>query len=123
MDHMLQIVLAVVVLAVGAFLVPLIIQLNRTAKAIETLAESAREDLNHIAQDIHQVHLQLEKVAVLAEASLTFPATLSAIARSAVAMLGKGQSPWMDALVTAVKIGIDFFRRPRKAAQKEAKNE
>jgi hypothetical protein len=41
--------------------------------------------------------------------------------RSLTGMLERGPSPWMDAIVTAVKIGITFFRRASAAAQEKEK--
>jgi hypothetical protein len=128
MEHSLQIVLALVVIVLGACLVPLLLQLYRTAKALETLAESARTDLGQIAQDVHHTRLALDRVTGIVERSLEFPASASAIGvglmRSVAAFLERGPSPLMEALVTAVKIGIHFFRRaPAAAPEKEARHE
>jgi hypothetical protein len=120
METWLQIVVAVVVVAVGGCLVPLILQLRRTARSVEALAESARADLGRIAQDIHETRVGVDKVVGLVERSLEFPATAGALAttfvRSITSLLDGRPSLWVDALVTAVKFGIDFLRRPREAA-------
>jgi len=119
-DHMLEIVLAVVALVLGACLVPLLLQMRRTAKAVQELAESARLDLNRIAQDVHQTCGQVDKVTALVEKSLEFPASASGLAavllRSLSALFGPTSAPWLEGLVTAVKMGLDFLRRPRRAA-------
>lgn len=123
MDLLLKIVLVLVLLAVGACLVPLLLQLHRTAKAVQALAESAREDLGKIALDVHQTRLSLDKVTGLVEKSLEFPATAGslgvALVRSLTSILDRGPSPWLEALVTAVKFGITFFKRPSAAAKEK----
>ena len=127
MDHMLHFVLVLVAVALAGFLVPLLIQLHRTAKAVEALAISARVDLQKIAQDVHQASLQIEKVASLAEQSLAFPATASSIAaglaRSMGTLLEGKASLWVEALVTALKLGMEYFRRPREAPFAKEKND
>ena len=127
MERVLQIVAVAVLVILAGFLVPLLLQLYRTARAVEALAKSAQEDLKQMAQDIHLAGLQMEKVADLAQKSLEFPATASAMgARLLDALsgpLGRSWSPWLEALVTAVKIGLDYFLRPRKAAPAEEKRD
>lgn len=128
MDRVLQFVLVVVLLVLTGFIVPLLLQLMRTAKAVEVLAESAREDLRQIALDVHQTRESLDRVTSLVERSLEFPATAGGLAvalvRSLTGLLDRGPSPWLEALLTAVKIGISFFRRPSAdATEKEMSNE
>ncbi|BDU74886.1 hypothetical protein [Mesoterricola silvestris] len=128
MDRMLQFVLALVVLVLAGCLVPLLLQLYRTAKAVEDLAQSAREDLKQIAQDIHHTRASLDRVTGLVEKSLEFPATAGGLAvalvRSLTGLLDRGPSPWLEALLTAVKIGISFFTRPSAdATEKETPHE
>jgi hypothetical protein len=76
MAPLLQIVIALVLLALCACLVPLILQMRRTARAVELLADSARQDLAGMAQDLHQVRARVDQVADLAAASLAVPASL-----------------------------------------------
>jgi len=128
MDKVLQFVLVVVLLVLTGFLVPLLLQLLRTAKAVEALAESAREDLRQIAHDVHQTRESLDRVTGLVERSLEFPATAGGLAvalvRSLTGLLDRGPSPWLEALLTAVKIGISFFKRPPgDATEKEMPHE
>jgi hypothetical protein len=124
MDRTLQFVLVLVVVVLAGFLVPLLMQLNRTAKAMQALAESAKEDLSKMSGDVHEVRLHIERLAALTERSLELPATASAMASSVIRSLAGSSSLWTTALVTALKFGLDFFRRPREAAPcKEAKNE
>ena len=120
MDRILQIILALVVVVLGACLVPLLLQLYRTAKALQILAESAQQDLRRISSEIHEARLQMERVAALAERSLEFPATLSSLAAAFARPLGTflegNTAPWLTGLVTLLKIGLDLLRRPREAA-------
>jgi hypothetical protein len=122
-----QILLAVLAVALVAFLVPLILQLTRTARSVQVLAESAREDLNRIAGDVHEVRQGLDQVVSLVERSLELPAVAGALAatvvRSFTSLLDRRPAPWVDALVTAVKFGIDFLKRPREAAPAKETND
>ncbi len=127
MTLVLQITLALVLVAVGAALVPLLIQMRRTARAAEALAESARQDLRQISQDVHEARLQVDRIATLVEKGLEFPATAGSMAtsllRTVTASLDRGPSLWMDVIVTALKFGLDFIRRPRAAAPDKEKND
>jgi hypothetical protein len=117
----LQIILAIVLLGLSAFLVPLLLQLRRTAAAVEQLAESAREDLKQVAGDVHHLSTRADALADLAVTSLQFPLGLSRIvagtAQALETFLGKAEVPWMGALLAGVKIAMNFFRRPGKAAE------
>ena len=118
MDHMLKLVLMVVLIVLVAFLAPLLLQLYRTAKAVQALAESAQVDLRRISQEIHEARLQMDRVAGLAEQSLALPSAMGALAasftRSAASFLDEKGTPWVSLLVTALKFGLDFLRRPRE---------
>lgn len=119
MSLALQIVLILFVVAVGACLVPLLIQIRRTARAVEELAQGARRDLASIAEDVHGARVQLDRVSGMVERSLEMPTTIGAsVARFIQRMTGlleHAQSPWFDAAVTAGRIALDYFRRPRGA--------
>ena len=119
MGPVLQIVLVVLAVLLTAFLAPLLLQLYRTARAVQNLAESARLDLRQIAEDVHQGRLQLEKVSGLVEKSLEFPATASSMAAAAARTMGTllgGKAPvWVQALVTVLKLVLDYFGRPQRA--------
>lgn len=123
----LQIVLILFLVAVGAYLIPLLVQLRRTARAVETLAQGAKEDLSSIAGDVHQARAQLDKVSGMVEASLAMPSTIGAsVARfvqSLSGMLERARSPWMDAAVTAGRIAVDLFSRPRGTASPKEKTD
>lgn len=116
MDYTLQLVLCFLAVALVAFLVPLILQLKASARSVQLLADSAREDLRQMAHDVHQARLQVERVAVMVEKGLDFPATASAIGSRLIRTLAGSSSLWLTGLVTAIKLGLDFLRRPTEAA-------
>lgn len=125
----LQVILAIVLVALGACLVPLLLQLRRTAAAVQTLAESARADLRQVADDVHHLRERADGLADLASTSMQLPMGISRIvagtAQSLEAFLGRGGVPWASALLTGLKFVISFMRRPRKASarSKEASHE
>lgn len=128
MDLWLQIILALVLVAVGGCLVPLLLQARRTAASVQRLAESARVDLDQIAADVHHLRSRADELADLAAASLELPLGLGRIvsgtAHAVEAFLGRGGLPWMDALLTGIKLVMNLFRRPQKAEEtKEASHE
>lgn len=124
----LQVILAVVLVAVAGFLVPLLLQLRRTAAAVEQLAESARADLRQVAEDVHHLRNRADGLVDLAAASLELPMGItrlvSGTAQALETFLVKGGMPWMGALLTGVKFIVKFFRRSREGAgTKEASHE
>ena len=123
----LQIILAIVLVAVGACLVPLLLQLRRTAASVQLLAESAREDIRLIAADVHHLRSRADDLADLARTSLELPLGLgrivAGVAQGMEAFLANGL-PWMGALLTAIKFVLNLMRRPAKEAEaKEAASE
>lgn len=60
MDTVLIGTLVAVLLILTAAAVPLLIQLRRTAIAVERLAESAAQDLKQVAEDVHATRAQVE---------------------------------------------------------------
>ena len=123
----LQIILAIVLVALCACLVPLLLQLRRTAASVQLLAESARADLKQITDDVHHLRERADGLADLAVASLEWPMGLGRIVSGAVqtveAFLGQG-GPWMGALLTGLKFALNLIRRPKKEAEtKEAPSE
>ncbi len=114
----LQILVGIVLVAVGACLVPLLLQARRTAASVQRLAESAREDLHQIAADVHHLRSRADALADLALTSLEFPLGLSRIvagtAQALELFMEKAGLPWMGALLTGIKYALTFFRRPKK---------
>lgn len=60
MDNALVVTLIAVLVVLTATAVPLLIQLRRTAAAVERLAESATLDLKQVAEDVHATRGQVE---------------------------------------------------------------
>ena len=59
----LQVTVIVVLLALVAALVPLLIQLRRTAMGLEVFLASSRKDLAQIAEDVHASRLRMDHLA------------------------------------------------------------
>ena len=119
MAPMLQIVIAGVLVALCVCLVPLILQLRRTAAAVEKLAESARQDLNGIAGDVHQVRLRVDQVADLAAAGLSVPATLgewlTRMLTNLPDLLDRKSSGWISLVMAGLKVALKLFLSPKPA--------
>jgi len=74
--HLLQVVIAAVLLLLGIYLVPLLIQLRKTAQAMEDLARSASKDISRVADDVHQIKLQVDEISFLARETFAMPVSL-----------------------------------------------
>jgi hypothetical protein len=124
----LQILLAIVLALLCWFLVPLLMQLRRTAAAVERLAEGARQDLHQIAADVHHLRGRADDLADMAASSLELPIgvsrIVSGVANTVEAFLGRAELPWISPLLTGAKFVMNLIRRPRKRAEtKEASHE
>ena len=86
----------------------------RAEPAVDLALVLAGDASGSISED--QFTLQLEGHAVALESD----AVVSAIRAGPLGRIG---SPWLEALVTAVKIGLDYFLRPRKPAPAEEKKD
>ena len=119
MAPMLQMVIAVVLAVLCACLVPLLLQLKRTAAAVERLADSAREDLGRLAQDVHQVRQQLDGLADLAGSALAVPATLGDwLSRFLQGLAEPGErrgSGWLGLVLAGFKVFLNIILRPKEA--------
>ena len=60
MENVLIVTLIAVLVALTAVAIPLLIQLRRTALAVERMAESATLDLKQVAEDVHATRVQVE---------------------------------------------------------------
>lgn len=121
----LQVIIAIVLVVLCGALVPLLLQLRRTAAAVEVLADSARADLGQITADIHHVRVRADDLVDMAAASLAGPASLGQFAVGAVnaveSLLGKGGVGWLGPLLTGLRWVLKFLRRPKEGAEaKEA---
>lgn len=118
MTPLLQIVIALVLLVLCGVLVPLLLQLRRTARSVQELAESARQDLNVIATDLHHVRGRLDQLADLAASSMALPATLGdlmgSLSRSIPDLLGRQASGWIGIVIAGLKFAMDQFLRPKQ---------
>jgi len=120
----LQVIIAIVLVVLCGALVPLLLQLRRTAAAVEGLAQSARADLGQI----HHLRIRADGLVDLATSSLEGAVSLGRFTSGAVhaveALLGKGGLGWLSPLLTGVKFVVNFLRRPkRRADSKEASHE
>jgi hypothetical protein len=119
----LQVVLALILGLLCWFLVPLLLQLRRTAAAVERLAEGARQDLHQMAADVHHLRGRADELADMATASLELPIGISRIAsglaRTVEAFLGKADLPWISALMAGIKWAMNLIRRPGKKSETE----
>jgi len=112
----LTVVTAIVLVVLCAFLVALILQLRRTAMAVQALAEGARADIHQVAEDIHQMRIQVDQVAGLAERSLSLPVALGNLAGAIPALLGRGASPWLETILAVARMVMNYLKRPHPAA-------
>jgi hypothetical protein len=74
----LEITLILVLAALTLGLLPLLLQLNRTAKGLDAFLLSSRKDLTQIAEDVHASRLRMDLLAATLQTSLD---ELSASAR------------------------------------------
>jgi hypothetical protein len=123
----LQIILAIVLLAVGACLVPLLLQLRRTAASVQHLADSARQDLQQITEDVHHIRARADDLADLAEAGLQWPLRIGRLVSGALdtmeSVMGHTR-PWISALLTGLRFALNLLRRPKAPAEpKESSHE
>ena len=115
----LQIILGIVLLAVCACLVPLLLQLRRTATSVQQLAESAREDLRQIAADVHHLRGRADELADMAAAGMGLPMSIGRIVTGAVqtmeSLLTRVGPPWLEVMLTGLKFILNMVRRPKPA--------
>ena len=108
---------------------PLLLQLRRTAAAVQHLADSARQDLQQIAADVHHIRATGPTAwRTWPTASLELPLRHRPdgfrTAQDRGASWAGRNLPWMGALLTGLKFVLNLFRRPRnRAATKEASHE
>jgi hypothetical protein len=111
----LQIILTAVLVVVGGCLVALLLQLRRTATAMERLAESAREDIHLIAGDVHKISVQTDALAEKMNTVLELPTTLGRMTTGVLlnleAATEKGIPSWLSILLTGLKFTINLLRR------------
>ncbi len=115
MHPVLQVVIGVVVLAVGVSLVVFLVQARRTAASVEKLAESAKVDIGRVVEDVHQVRLQIEELSAQAKKTLDLPSALGQAASSLVETLPKlfrrSEPAWMSTVGSLFQILLPLFRK------------
>lgn len=125
MSMWLQILLGLSVAVITAFLIPFLLQVRRTAAAMERLANSASRDLGQIAEDIHQTRLRMEEVSQLARHSLEHPATLTKVVAGVIGGLSflfrrpGGSSDFLESLLTGLRSALNLFHRPKTESEEE----
>ena len=123
MSWWLQVILALVLLVVGGFLVQLLLQLRRTAAAVQALAESARKDLDLITADVHHLRARVDGLADLADRMPRIAHQPRPHGRHRHPRLRNVPEPAHPglggALLTGFKIALKFLRRPKKGAASE----
>lgn len=67
MSDALTLVILLAVVALTTALVPFLIQLRKTAAAMEKLAESASRDISRITEDVHATRERIDQVAARIE--------------------------------------------------------
>jgi type II secretory pathway component PulM len=77
MPIVLETALVLALVALMAFLVPLLAQMRRTARSADQFLRAAQADLAQVAQDVHAVRLRLDQAALSLEPTLEALATLS----------------------------------------------
>ena len=129
MSNLLQVVLALAVAALTAALIPLFIQLRRTAQAVEQFSKRAEQDLSQMAEDLHATRLRVEGLADLAQRGLEHPGPLGQVVFGLVGALPALLNPprtgpnIVDLLVTGFRTALSFFRGHSQAASQEAPHE
>jgi hypothetical protein len=66
----LELTLILVLLALSAVLIPLLIQLRRSARGLDAFLMAARQDLARIADDVHASRMRMDNLGVSVQAYL-----------------------------------------------------
>lgn len=125
MSTWLQILLGLSIAVITAFLVPFLLQVRRTAAAVERLADSATRDLGRMAEDIHQTRMRVEEVSELARHSLEHPATLTKVLAGVIGGMSYffrrpgGNSEFLESLLTGLRSALNLFHRPKTEPEEE----
>lgn len=120
-----QVVFLIVLASLGCFLVPLLLQLRKTAKAIEELAKSANRDINRVADDVHQIKIQMDEIAELTKESLTLPANISQMVQTITHLILsfidiQNEKSIFNNLLSGIQTIIAIFRKRGDTGEKEA---
>lgn len=113
-----QSVLVVVLVLLCMLLFLLFRQLQRTAVAIQQLAESARSDLRQVAADIHSLRIRMDKLLDLATDSLELPLSVNSLISQALQVmhtfLDKKHPSWLEVIFTNIKFMNKFISKSKR---------
>ncbi len=129
MSTLLQVVIALAVVALTAALIPLLLQLRRTAQAVEGFAKSAGTDLTRISEDVHATRERVEGLADLAQKGLEHPGPIGQVVFGLVGALPSLLHPrpqgtnLVELLVTGLRSALSFFRGATSPASQEDPHE
>jgi len=129
MPLVLQIVLCLAVIVLTVFLVLLLVQARRTAKAVERLAESAAQDLRQVSGDLHEIRTRVDGIAGSVMNVIEPPSVLSQVVTGvvrAVPALFHRRADSLDifeSLVTGVETALHLFRSHKADSPKEETDE
>jgi hypothetical protein len=112
-----QAILAVVLVLLCIFLFFLFKQLQRTAVAIQHLAESVKNDLQQVAADVHSLRVRADKLLDITtdnlELSFSVNSLISRTVRTMHAFLDKNNLSWLEVLFTNIKFINKFINRSK----------
>jgi len=113
-----QSILAVVLALLCIFLFLLFRQLKYTAIAIRQLAESAKNDLRQVSDDIHSLRVHTDKLLDFAANNLDLPLNVNSlfhkITQTMHAFLDKKSFSWLEVILTNVKFINKFISKSKK---------
>lgn len=121
----LQILGALAIILLMVYLIPLLIQLRKTAAAVEELSISARKDLGQILVEVQAARARVDEVAELAKHTMERSTPLSQIVAGALrglpALMGRSSSKvnLIETLLAGVSSVVNLFRRAAPARPKE----
>lgn len=129
MSLVLETVLCSAVIVLTVFLVLLLAQARRTAKAVERLAESATQDLRQVSSDLHEIRTRVDGVAGsimdLAEPPSVLSQVVTGVVRAVPAFFHHraDRADIFESLVTGVETALNLFRSHKADSPKEKTDE
>jgi len=126
---LLQIILSISIVTITAFLVMLLIQARHTAASVQRFADSATQDLNLVAKDVHELRMRADEVAQLALQAFEEPSLLTQVIAGIVRGLPGRQGPpagsgsFFETLLTGIQTVLHLFRGRKAQRPKEDPHE
>lgn len=128
----LEITLILMLTALAASLVPLLMQMRRTAQSLESFLTSSAKDLAQIAGDVHASRLRMDHLAGSLQASVDELLGLARLMREAghavksyhARFLGTVESASrnLGGLIGGVSAALAFFKRNKPAHEMEKRS-